>query len=89
MNWKLKFILLIIFILGVIIFAIYPRYIGNNNPLNGLVYHCFGYKFKKTSTFWTRGGVYDYYCLGIPYDYNASGKCFRPYFIGGHCNFGL
>ena len=89
MNRKLKLIILVIFILGIIILAIYPRDIGNDNPLMGLVYSCFGYKFKKVNTYWSREGssIYSYYCLGIPYDYEPSTKCFSLYLIKP-CHFG-
>lgn len=85
---------LIIIILALIILAIFPKSIGDDNPVDGFVYSCYGYKFKVLKESWIYKGkefkTYGYYCLGIPYDYNSRNNCFKHYpFISGYCNYGF
>lgn len=79
---KLIIIFLIIFLL---IFLI-PKSIGNDNPLNGLVYPCFGLTYKSKEIHKYNNYSYNAYkCIGIPFDYGS--KCFKILF--GHCKFGM
>ena len=55
---KIKRMLLIfvIIVLFLILFAIFPRYIGDDNPVDGLVRYCYGYKFKVLKKSWEYEG---------------------------------
>lgn len=90
---KRKILYIVIVIILFMFLFINFQYIGDNNPINGFIYSCYGYKFKLLKKSWTYKGeeynIYGYYCLGIPYDYNSKNNCFKPYFIGGYCNYGL
>lgn len=83
-------------LIGILIFLIVrmilaPEYLGNDNPVDGGTYSCFGYRYSKINKYYknirqTATIIHNYYCVGIPYDYNPYTKCFRLLFIPGFCN---
>lgn len=80
---------IIIILIILVLFALLPKSIGNDHPIDGLVRNCYGIKYKRIAKQWNYLGkdyeYHNYYCLGIPYASNPKTGCFSPFFIKGYC----
>jgi len=62
----------LVLVFGFILLAIFPRSIGDTNPINGFVHKCYGLEFKipmpRPAKVYGEYPYYNYFCLGVPYE---------------------